>query len=149
MTKNNTTPTGGGYGWVRGANGRWQPPPDQDEFIDWLLSDPRDPQHQYQWAEQHGYNPDSLKRWKRDARFIQEWERRAAEKNISVDRVQSVVDALHAMAVLGDVKAANLYLQYVQRFMPTKKVIHEDETSLADLDDEAIEAELRSLLGDE
>lgn len=117
----------------------------QERFADWLLTDPRDPSTQREWAAQNGVNERTVKRWKADPRFIEHWEAKAREKNISVDRVQSVVDSLHAAAVTGDVKAASLYLQYVDRFTPKKIVVTEDrETKL--MTDEQLEAELRELL---
>lgn len=116
----------------------------QSKFLDWLLSDPKDPPTRPEWAKLHGLHPDSTKRWKRDKRFQEEWERRAKEKNISVDRVQSVVDALHAAAVNGDVKAANLYLQYIDRFTP-KKIVRAEDVSTSVLSDEQLMAELRAL----
>jgi hypothetical protein len=116
----------------------------QSKFLDWLLSDPRDPATRSAWADEHGVHPDTPKRWKRDKRFQEEWERRAREKNISVDRVQSVVDSLHRAAVNGDVKAANLYLQYIDRFTP-KRIVRTEDADTKSLSDDDLLAELRQL----
>jgi hypothetical protein len=136
---------GGGKGW------QWDPESGQKvmpdlwvELLEWLLSDPRHPATQAEWAEEHGLHPDSITRIKRDPRFVKEWERKAAEKNISVDRVQGVVDSLHKQAMAGDVKAASLYLQYIDRFTPKSRVVIEDK-SLKDLSDEELMAEVAEL----
>lgn len=139
---------GGGKGWTfDNQTATWVMPEIQSRFLDWLLSDPKLPASRAEWARENGLHEDTPKRWKRDKRFQEEWERRAREKNISVDRVQSVVDALHAAAVNGDVKAANLYLQYIDRFTPRKIVKTEDATTSA-LSDEQLMAELRALTAD-
>lgn len=136
---------GGGKGWNwDNQSNSWMMPDLQSKFLDWLLSDPRDPSNRTLWAEENGVHPDTPKRWKRDKRFQEEWERRAREKNISVDRVQSVVDALHQAAINGDVKAANLYLQYIDRFTP-KRIIRSEDTETKSLTDEDLLAELRQL----
>jgi len=92
---------------------------------------------------------DSLRRIKRDPRFIKEWDRRASELNINPERVQSVIDALWAAAAGGDVKAASLYLQYIDKFTPRKKMILDDERDVAGYSNEelaeALEAEVISL----
>lgn len=117
----------------------------QEEFLEWLLTDPRLPASQGQWAREHGINDRSVKRWKADPRFIAKWEEAARKKNISVDRVQRVVDSLfNAATITGDVKAASLYLQYIDRFTPRKAITIEDR-STKDLSDEQLMAELAEL----
>ena len=58
--------------------------------------------------------------------FFREWDRRAAELNVHPERTQSVIDALHSQAVGGSVQAASLYLQYVEKFTPKRKVVVDD-----------------------
>ena len=136
---------GGGKGWVfDNQTAQWVMPELQSKFLDWLLSDPKDPATRGEWAKENGVHVDTTKRWKRDKRFQEEWEKRAREKNISVDRVQSVVDALWTAATNGDVKAANLYLQYIDRFTP-KKIVRAEDATTSTLSDEELMAELRSL----
>jgi hypothetical protein len=124
---------GGGRGWQWDEEAgeklmpvRWQ------DFLDWLLKGPE-------------RNP----RIKRDHRFIKEWDSRAAELNINPERVQSVIDSLWRRAADGDVKAANLYLQYIEKFTPKRKVVVDDERDIAGFSDEelasALEAEVRHL----
>lgn len=136
---------GGGKGWNWDPkHKRWEMPEIQSEFLDWMLSDPKDPATKNQWCALKGLHEDTPKRWKRDRRFQEEWERRAREKNISVDRVQGVVDALHQAALGGDVKAASLYLQYIDRFTP-RKVVKVEESDTKMLSDDELLAELRAM----
>ena len=126
---------GGGKGWKWDEEtGSKVMPENWNLLLDWLLLGPdREPKHQYQLAEELGMHEDSIRRIKRDPRFMREWDRRAAELNISPERTQSVVDALWAKAADGDVKAASLYLQYTERFVPQQKVqVGRDVSSLSD-----------------
>ena len=120
------------------------------ELLEWLLQGPeRSPRTQREWAKDHEMHEDSIRRIKRDNRFIREWDRRAAELNINPERVQSVIDALWQQAANGDVKAASLYLQYIDKFTPKRKVAVEDDRDAALFSDEelaaALEAELVNL----
>lgn len=136
---------GGGTGWgVNPETGERIMPPLQSEYLDWKLSDPKIPSSIERWAEEHGVHKDTPRRWQRDKKFIAEWEKRAREKNISIDRVQSVVDSLHHQAVLqGNVKAAQLYLQYVDRFMPQVRVeVVKDTPDTEELSDAELAAQV-------
>ena len=142
---------GGGTGWVGDEEAgnkvmpaRWQ------DFLDWLLRGPeRQPRTQRECAADNDMHEDSLRRIKRDPRFIKEWDSRAAELNINPERVQSVIDSLWQRASDGDVKAANLYLQYIEKFTPRRKVVVDDERDIAGFSDEelasALEAEVIEL----
>ncbi len=142
---------GGGQGWVwdeesgdKVMPARWQ------EFLDWLLCGPeRQPRTQREWAAENAMHEDSLRRIKRDHRFIKEWDSRAAELNINPERVQSVIDSLWQRASAGDVKAASLYLQYIEKFTPKRKIVVDDERDIAAFSDEelasALEAEVIEL----
>lgn len=125
-------------------------PPLQSEYLDWKLSDPKDPPTLVEWARQNGVHVDSPKRWRKDGRFREEWEKRAAAKNISTDRVQSVVDVLYKAATdNGDVKAAQMYLQYVQPMLPKRGPAEIGETvDTKQLSDEDLVEELRQLAGE-
>ena len=120
------------------------------ELLEWLLRGPDiSPRTQREWAKDHEIHEDSIRRIKRDNRFVREWDRRAAELNINPERVQSVIDALWQQAAAGDVKAASLYLQYIDKFTPKRKVAVEDDRDAALFSDEelaaALEAELVNL----
>lgn len=108
----------------------------QLEFIDWLLDPSKDKGSQDKWASEHGTTYRTLKNWKKTKLFTDEWEKRAAEAYGGMERLQSILDRLYETATEnGDVKAIQLYLQYVDRYTPKKKIITEG-TSLEDLSDE-------------
>ena len=130
-------------------DGHWVIPELQSKFLDWLLT-PRSEREQETikaWAEAHGVAPRTVSDWKKDRRFRREWEDRANSKNISVDRMQSVIDTLYEAAVGGDVQAAKLYIAEVEKLRPTRQV--ERDEDVAHLSDEELEGELRELLLDE
>ena len=142
---------GGGQGWHWDDESGQQVMPDRWQgFLDWLLRGPeRQPRTQRDLATENKIHEDSLRRIKRDHRFIKEWDRRAAELNINPERVQSVIDALWQRASDGDVKAASLYLQYIEKFTPRRKIVVDDERDVAGFSDEqlasALEAEVKHL----
>ena len=119
---------GGGTGWLWDEElGERVMPKLWQSLLEWFLKGPdRVPTTQKEWASAHGCHEDSVRRIKRDARFAREWDRRAAELNIHPERTQSVIDALHSQAVGGSVQAASLYLQYVEKFTPKRKVVLDD-----------------------
>lgn len=129
---------GGGKGWkVDPDSGEKIMPKSWQNLLDWLLQGPdRDPRTQYEWAAENGVHEDSIRRIKRDQRFAKEWDRRCAELNIHPERTQSVIDSLHAQAVGGSVQAASLYLQYVEKFTPKRRVVVDDReaTGLSDVE---------------
>lgn len=137
---------GGGQGWLKDPVSGEKVMPDRwVRLLDWLLSGAeRVPEFQYQWAEQEGLAEASVRRIKRDPRFIKEWDRRAAELNVSPERVQGVVDALWVKAAAGDVKAAGLYLQYTEKFTPKRRVVVDDEREVAGLSDAELVSELEA-----
>ena len=129
---------GGGAGWLWGDEaGAKVMPPKWVALLEWFLLGPdREPKFQYEWAVENGIHEDSLRRIKRDPRFAKEWDRRCAELNIHPERTQSVIDSLHAQAVGGSVQAASLYLQYVEKFTPKRRVVVDDReaTGLSDVE---------------
>lgn len=147
----NMAQNGGGKGWQTDTDtGKQVMPSTWRNFLDWLLLGPeREPSTQKAWAEAHEVHEDSLRRWKRDPRFIREWDRRAAELNINPERVQSVVDALWQRASAGDTKAASLYLQYVEKFTPKRRLVVDDAREVAGMSDaelaDALESEVVGL----
>ena len=135
---------GGGRGWKWDeSSGEKTMPKKWTQLLDWLLQGhDRDPKHLYEWASDAGIHEDSVRRIKRDVRFAREWDRRAAELNIHPERTQSVIDALHQQAVGGDVKAANLYLQYIEKFTPKRRVVVDDDREVSGLSDVELVDEL-------
>jgi len=135
---------GGGRGWLWDEeSGQKTMPPKWVGLLDWLLQGPdREPKHQYEWAAENGIHEDSVRRIKRDVRFAREWDRRAAELNIHPERTQSVIDSLHQQAVGGSVQAASLYLQYIEKFTPKRRVVVVDDRDVVGLSDDELVDEL-------
>lgn len=138
---------GGGKGWKTDPETGEQVMPDKwKAYLDWLLSEGREPATTREWAIQNDVNERTVRRWKNDSRFIREWDRRAAELNVHPERTQGVIDALHAAAVTGDVKAASLYLQYIEKFTPKRRLVLDDDREVSGLSDSELHAELESLM---
>ena len=137
---------GGGKGWKTDPDtGEKIMLKSWESLLEWLLQGPdRDPRTQYEWAELNGMHEDSVRRIKRDQRFAREWDRRCAELNIHPERTQSVIDSLHAQAVGGSVQAASLYLQYVEKFTPKRRLVVDDEREASGLSDVELADELEA-----
>ena len=129
---------GGGAGWKWDEDSKSKVMPEKwTNLLDWLLQGPdRVPKFQKDWAKENGIHEDSVRRIKRDMRFMKEWVRRAAELNIHPERTQSVIDSLHSQAVGGSVQAAALYLQYIEKVTPRRKIVVEDRDAAAMSDNE-------------
>tara|TARA_A100001391_G_C4958666_1_gene249280 strand:+ start:226 stop:684 length:459 start_codon:yes stop_codon:yes gene_type:complete len=140
---------GGGKGWKEDPETGMKVMPDKwKQFLEWLLQGPeRVPYTQREWAKQNDIHEDSLRRIKRDPRFVKEWDRRAAELNINPERVQSVIDALWQRAADGDVKAASLYLQYIDKFTPKRKVAVTEDRDVASMSDNELADALEATIG--
>ena len=142
---------GGGKGWKWDADSGVSVMPDSwAAFLEWLLRGAeRKPLTQKEWAAENGIHEDSIRRVKRDQRFAREWDRRASELNIHPERTQSVIDALHSQAVGGSVQAASLYLQYIEKFTPKRRLVVDADRDAAGLSDaelvDALEAEVLQL----
>jgi hypothetical protein len=138
---------GGGRGWATNPDTGEKVMPEQwAEFLDWLLSDERVPASARDWCVERGLNERTVRRWKSDSRFVREWDRRAAELNVHPERTQSVVDALYRQAAQGDVKAASLYLQYIERFTPKRRVVVDDERVASGMSDAELATEMEELI---
>ena len=135
---------GGGRGWLWDEeSGQKTMPSKRVGLLDWVLRGPdREPKDQYEWAGENGIHEDAVRRIKRDVRFAREWERRAAELNIHPERTQSVIDSLHQQAVGGSVQAASLYLQYIEKFTPKRRVVVDDDRDVVGLSDDELVDEL-------
>lgn len=127
-----------------GADGNLELTEGQLAFIDWLV-DPQREGSQADFARQLQVHPSTLTLWKKDRSFKHQWEERLAELNVDPDRIQNVIDALYKAALRGDVKAMQLYLQYVDRFTPTTATVIEDRR-VQDMTDEDIATSLRGHL---
>ncbi len=140
--------SGGGRGWSRDPDSGVEVMPVKWAlFLDWLLEgEGRVPSTQKDWAAENGVAASTVRKWKRDPRFVREWDRRATDLNVHPERTQSVVESLWRAASGGDVKAASLYLQYVEKFTPKRAVLVDDGRSVAGLSDVELAAELEQLV---
>lgn len=111
----------------------------QKEFLEWLV-DPNKQGTQEQWAKAHGVAVKTPYNWKKESIFRKAWEDRAYELSGGPERVTAVIDKLFEKATVdGDVKAMQLYLQYVDKFTP-KRQVETVSKQLADLSDEELAA---------
>jgi hypothetical protein len=120
-------------------------PMKQSEFLDWLLSDIKSPPSQAQWAMANDVNERTVQTWKKDPRFVAEWEKRAADKNISPERIQDMVDTLYQAGKNGDIKAAKDYIDYVSRFLPPPELRTNDK-GIQGMSDEELDAAISALM---
>lgn len=127
-----------------GADGNLELTEEQLAFVDWLV-DPEREGSQADFARQLGLHPSTLSVWKKDRAFRRVWDEKLAELNVDPDRIQKVIDALYKEALRGDVKAMQLYLQYVDRFTPKTATVVEDRRA-QEMSDEDIAQSLRSHL---
>lgn len=130
-------------------DGRWVMPEKQSRFLDWLLTPVSDREHKYikDWCAANGVGVHTPAEWKRDRRFRREWEDRANAKNMGVERMQNVIDTLYEAAVDGDVSAAKLYIQEVEKLRPPR--VQEVDRDVEQLSDEELFAEVRELIDGE
>lgn len=115
----------------------------QSEFIDWLLDPTKGKGSQADWARAHGLPTVTPGGWKKYKWFREEWEKRALAINGGIERVQILVDTLFEKAKTGDVKAIQLYMEYVDQYTPKQVRVIEDR-STSDLSDEELASALEA-----
>ena len=127
--RNNTTQ------WPNG-----KPPEIVHEFVDWLLlpEASRQPRTRAAWADEHGYDRSTVYGWEKDDRVRWLIRDKADELNMGPERVQQVMNALYARAAGGDVQAAKLYMEHVDKILPRDR---RQVTSASELTDEQLLAE--------
>lgn len=134
---------------------RWQPgawpggkPPDYVvEYIEWLVTPEamRKPATKTAWAAEHGFSPRTLTDWDHDDRVKWQIRERADALNMSPERVQAVMNALYRKAETGDVQAAKLYMDHVDKIMPRE---HEAQKGFESMSDEELAALAKEVLGE-
>jgi hypothetical protein len=120
-------------------------------YVEWLVTPdwerPADQKSEsaYLRVNHHGTNQGTL--WRKDKRVQREIEKRCQELNLSTDRIQEVISAIFKAAKNGDMKAAQLYLQHVDKLAPKRVVI--EDARLSEMSDEELRRELEAegLLG--
>ncbi len=122
----------------------------QLQLIDWLTDPNREGNHK-DFALAHDVSPETVYRWKKQEDFRREWDKRLVELNIRPDRVQAVVEELWKAASnpgRDQVKAAQLYLAFVDRYSPKITLVH-DKRALAEISDEELDSMLAAAAGEE
>lgn len=139
--------------WSTTEQGQAVMPELQSAFLDWLLTPESEREHTSiaSWAKANGVNASTCGVWKKDPRFRREWEQRAAANNISVDRMQNVIETIYQAAVDRNnlkeaLPAARLYMQYVEKINPP--VVVERDNSVEHLTDDELLAEIGQLMAD-
>lgn len=118
--------------------GRTEISPDQELFLEWLLTPPdmRQPSSQNEWARQHGLATQTVARWKtQDTLFRTTWEKRIYEMGVGPERLQVLLERLYQAGQDGDIQALKLYFQWVEKISPPKKT-DKEEASIHDMTDE-------------
>jgi hypothetical protein len=115
--------------------------PLEDEFLDWLLTKPRVPASHPEWAEQHGVHERTLYKWKAKPSFQAEWQRRGMRMLSSWESTQLVMEAMLQKAQDGDVRAAQLYID----FYGLSQGADDTLVDYSEMDEEAVEAALAAL----
>lgn len=113
-------------------------PEQVEEFIDWLCNPDNRPWNCAQYERDHNLPVRTTQFWKKHPRVRPEIEKRANDLNMSPERAQAVMNAIFAAAVGGDMKAATLYLQHIDKLKP-RKIIIQDER-IESLTDEQLQA---------
>jgi hypothetical protein len=135
------------FHWKKDQEGNWVPPERIEAFVEWACT-PRlvkDPKTVKLWAEANGWAHQTVKEWAVDERVRLLIRARLKDLNINDLHIQEVVDAMHSAAASGDVRAATLYLQYVQAFVPKQRVVVEDKR-VSDMSDEEFERQVQALI---
>jgi hypothetical protein len=120
------------YRWTKGDDGKDVMPEAWAHYLEWLVNPLRVPETETDYAESVGIATRTLRRWKEDPRFRAEWRARGQEANVSPDRIQAVTDNLWRQAAndsgAAAVRAAELYLRYVELYLPTEKRVVQDDS---------------------
>ena len=116
----------------------------QQKYLDWLCTAPSEltPASKQAFADAIGVDVTTVRRWEKKDVFARQWEARARVVQGSPERTQSVLDTLHAKALDGDVRAAQLWLQAMDKMAPAQVEVKTDRGA-AQLSD----AELDELIG--
>jgi len=116
----------------------------QQKYLDWLCTAPseRVPATKQAFADAIGVDVTTVRRWEKKDVFARLWETRARAVQGSPERTQKVLDTLHERALDGDVRAAQLWLQAMDKMAPAQVEVKTDRQA-AQLSDE----ELDELIG--
>jgi len=124
--------------------------PDQKRYVEWLSTAPmeRVPSTKQEFAATIGVDPSTLRRWEKKDVFRSHWESQSKESQGSPERTQGVLDTLHAKAMDGDVRAAQLWLQAMNKMAPAQVEVKHDRRA-ADLSDAELDELISALASHE
>lgn len=111
----------------------------QELFLEFLLDPRKDKISQNEWSRQNEVPIRTVMSWKQNKLFREVWEKRSYSLYGGPEKVNRIVNAVFEKATAGDMKAAQLYLQYVDKFTPKKEIITETKTLADATDDELAE----------
>lgn len=114
----------------------------QAQVIEWLV-DPERHGSQRDLAARLGIHEATISKWKKDYLFRRAWDKRLADLNVAPDRIQRVIDSIYNAACKEDMKAAELYLKFVDRFTPKVQVQGAEDKKVAEMSDEELAKQLR------
>lgn len=112
----------------------------QQRYVEWLCTAPgeRVPSTKQELALELGVDPSTLRRWEKRDHFRSQWESRSKAVQGSPERTQGVLDTLHTRALDGDVRAAQLWLQAMNKMAPAQLEV-KTERRAAELSDAELE----------
>ena len=107
-------------------------------YVEWyaLPDSEKLPRTSKEWGAEFGVPERTLAAWRKSVWFRDQLELLYGQVNVSPDRVQAVIDAMHSQAVQGNTKAAELYMRMVDRIAPPQVIVKHkaaDELSDAEL----------------
>lgn len=114
----------------------------QREYLEWLL-DPNHTGNKKEWARAHDVNEGTPRTWELKQTFIDARNQRLNELNINPMRVQLIIDALFAKASAGDVQAAKLVLDYLNKINPVRPQV--EDRAVSEMTDEELNQKLEEL----
>lgn len=114
-------------------------------FVEWsaLPEQERVPRLLSEWSAEFGVPLRTLASWKKSVWFRDQLATLYAQVNVSPDRLQAVMDAMHTAAVGGNTKAAELYMRAVEAIAPRKVLIQESK-AVNDMSDDELSAALKA-----
>lgn len=110
----------------------------KQRYLDWLctIKDDRDPPTQYEIAEELGCSTQTLLTWRKDAEFLEEWNRRYRMTVGSPERMQLVLERLFETATdrtdPRQVAAAKEYRMAIEGVAPQRVDVNVNTREISD-----------------
>lgn len=129
---------------LNAATGRIELSDGQKVFLDWLTGEREEGDTQVALAARLGVSTSTIRAWKRDKAFLEEWEYRLRRTHSHPEIISDHLTALNKKARTGDVQAIKLYHDIVERMWPEKR--DDGPEDLAELSDAEL-ADLAESIG--